>query len=100
MASAPDIPVTVSGVTSASVPSWAGDPTVWLAQMDAFFTANKVTSQNLQYSFLVSSLPPALTVEVKDILTSPPGTYSCDQLKAEIINHSQTQSYRRETISL
>ena len=95
MASPPDMPIAISGVISASVPTWAGDATVWLAQMDAFFAANKVTSQGQRYSLLITSLPPALTAEVKDILTSPPGSFTCEQLKAEIIKRTTFSQQER-----
>ena len=94
MASVPTPSVAVSA-TSASVPSWTGDPIVWLAQMNAFFVANKIAAHHMQYSFIISSLPPALIMEVKDIITSPPGTYTCDQLKCEIIKRTSVSQQER-----
>ena len=79
MASSPALPVAVSAISVIS-PQWCGDAAVWLSQMDSFFSANNVSSPEQRYALLVTSLPPAITAEVKDILISPPGSHTFEQL--------------------
>ena len=67
MASPSATPVAVSAISVIS-PQWSGDAAVWLSQMDSFFYANNVLSPEQRYALLVTSLPSAITTEVKDIL--------------------------------
>ena len=63
--------------------------------MDAYFAANAVSSPELQYSVLISSLPAALIVEVTDIINSSAGTYTCAQLKEQLLKRTSVSQKDR-----
>ena len=69
-------------------PFWPADPEVWFAQTDTQFTTRGITSQKTCFDYVVSSLSPEFTIEVRDLLLRPPDEGPYDTLKAEIIKRT------------
>ena len=62
-----DIEPTTAAI-SASIPSY--NPTnipVWFSQLNALFSAKKITSQTSKYAYVVEKLPTDVAAEVVDL---------------------------------
>ena len=53
-------------------PFWSCDPELWFAQVEAQFATRNVTRQLTKFHYVVGSLTPEVTTEVRDILIRPP----------------------------
>ena len=81
-------PPTVAAVSIKPPPFWPADPEVWFAKVEAQFTTRGVTSQKTRFEYVISSLSPALAMEVRDLLLKPPAETPYDVLKAELIKQT------------
>ena len=78
----------VASVTLKIPPFWPNDPFIWFAQVEAQFHTRQMASQTTKLSYIVSSLPPEIAQEVRDLLLNPPITTPYDTLKSELIKHT------------
>ena len=76
-------------------PFWPADPEVWFAQTDAQFTTRGIISQKTCFDYVVSSLSPDFTIEVRELLLRPPDEGLYDTLKAEIIKRTAASEQRK-----
>lgn len=81
---------------SASIPSY--NPTnipVWFSQLNALFSAKKVTSQVSRYAYVVEKLPTDVAAEVVDLLDQMPEDKPYDKLKNAIIRRMGTSDGKK-----
>lgn len=76
-------------------PAFTGDVNVYFAQLEAHFSANNISSDALRLNILISQLPPALTGEVKDLITAPPPGLTYDLMKAEVLRRTTTSTQKK-----
>ena len=81
---------------SASIPSY--NPTnipVWFSQLNALFSAKKITSQTSKYAYVVEKLPTDVAAEVIDLLDHMPEDKPYDTLKNAIIKRMGTSDGKK-----
>ncbi len=81
---------------SASIPSY--NPTnipVWFSQLNALFSAKKITSQTSKYAYVVEKLPTDVAAEVVDLLDHMPEDKPYDTLKNAIIKRMGTSDGKK-----
>ncbi len=61
-------------------------PELWFLQVEALLSTKKITSDETKYCHLVSTLPPDVAMEVRDVLIAPPSTDKYQFLKNAIIS--------------
>ena len=81
---------TIAAVSVKLPPFWPQDPEVWFAQVEAQFATRGVTAQKLKtkFDYVISSLSPEITMEVRDLLLKPPAENPCDTQKAQLIKRT------------
>lgn len=62
----------------------SNQPSVWFHQTQAAFSARRITSQNLMYSYTVGSLPAEIAEEIDGLLKNPPANKPFECLKESI----------------
>eukprot|EP00794_Sanderia_malayensis_P013035 gene13035-biopygen10394 len=85
----------VSGYSLKLPPFWPNDPVVWFAQVEALFTTRRITTQSTKFSFVISSLPPEIAQEIRDLLLQPPADEPYEHLKAELIKRTSASEQKR-----
>jgi hypothetical protein len=60
-------------------------PAVWFAQAEAQFTLASISSEQTKFCYMISQLDQHYTVEVEDIITSPPEQNPYTTLKTELV---------------
>eukprot|EP00794_Sanderia_malayensis_P012952 gene12952-biopygen10328 len=85
----------VSGYSLKLPPFWPNDPVVWFAQVEALFTTRRITTQSTKFSFVISSLPPEIAQEIRDLLLQPPADEPYEHLKAGLIKRTSASEQKR-----
>ncbi|KAL3225163.1 hypothetical protein MRX96_049335 [Rhipicephalus microplus] len=80
-----DAPPTVSSVDGKLPPFWTADPALWFIQVESQFTVRRITTDLTKYHYVVSSLPPAISSEIRDLLLAPPVENAYATLKETLI---------------
>lgn len=80
-----DAPPTVSSVDGKLPPFWTADPALWFVQVESQFAARRITADLTKYHYVVSSLPPAIASEIRDLLFAPPAENAYATLKETVI---------------
>ena len=91
--SSPPARSTVSAVAIKIPPFWPADPQLWFAQVEAQFSTRNITAERTSFDYVVASLAPEFSLEVRDLILAPPDghPYSKDQL----IKRTATSGQRR-----
>lgn len=92
-----DIP-TPSSVDVKLPPFWTADPALWFIQVESQFAARRITADATKYHYVVSSPPPSIASEIRDLLLSPPADKVYEALKATLIRRvvpSESQRLQR-----
>lgn len=79
-----DVPA-VSVVDLKLPPFWPTDPEVWFIQVEAQFSARRITADLSRYHHVISCLPPGTASEVRDLLIAPPAENAYKTLKDTLI---------------
>ncbi|KAH7973900.1 hypothetical protein HPB49_008085 [Dermacentor silvarum] len=61
------------------------NPQVWFHQIEAQFCLNRITSDTTCYYHVVSVLPPDVTGELSDVLSTPTGATPYQHLKIKVL---------------
>lgn len=80
-----DAPPTVSSVDGKLPPFWTADPALWFIQVESQFAARRITADLTKYHYVVSSLPPAIASEIRDLLLTPPADNAYATLKETLV---------------
>ena len=81
LASTPTPTPTLADVSIKLHPFWPTDPTVWFLQIKAQFNTRGITLQQTRFEYVIVSLSPEITCEVRDLLITPPENRPYDTLK-------------------
>ena len=76
-------------------PFWPNDPIVLFAQVEAQFQTRNITSQSTQYAYVISSLPPDIAQEIRDLFMSLPPTNPYDVLKNTLVQRTSASEQKR-----
>ncbi|XP_072144410.1 uncharacterized protein [Dermacentor andersoni] len=80
-------------------PFWPYRPSTWLLQVDAHFRLRHTASQQSKFLHLVSSLPPDVSYDLADVISSPNPSHPFDTLTASTISRkSQSERTRLQQI--
>lgn len=80
-----DATPTVSAVDGKLPPFWTADPALWFIQVESQFAARRITADLTKYHYVVSSLPPAIASEIRDLLLAPPVENAYATLKETLV---------------
>ena len=98
-AAEPGVPVaavpTIAAVSVKLPPFWPQDPEVWFAQVEAQFATRGVTAQKTKFDYVISSLSPEITMEVRDLLLKRPAENPYDTLKTQLIKCTAASEQRK-----
>ncbi|KAL3197953.1 hypothetical protein MRX96_053852 [Rhipicephalus microplus] len=86
-------PPTVSSVDNKLPPFWTADPALWFIQVESQFAARRIIADLKKYRYVVSSLPPAIASEIRDLLLAPP----VENAYATLKRNPYSQSYALQT---
>lgn len=75
-------------------PFWRQDPLVWFAQVEAEFRSAHIVASSRKFNKIISSLPPDVAMEIRDVIFNPPINSPYEFAKAEIIKRT-TQSEKK-----
>lgn len=82
----PTTPVPLVNSADLKLPSfWHNDPALWFILVEAEFAKRHISSQQTKYYHLITSLPPNVMAEVRDIVVNPPASAPYDSLKEHLI---------------
>ena len=81
--------------TDTRVPFMTNEPVIWFAQLEAGFASKRITSQREKFNYTVSVLPPAVALEVKDIILQPPSSAPYDTLKEQVISRTSVSEQKK-----
>ena len=73
---------------------WPSNPEVWFAQVELQFTTEEISTQEMCYDHVVSSLIPEVA-EVRELLLKPPDDTPYDQLKVQLIKCTAASEQRK-----
>lgn len=82
------VPETIAAVALRLPPFWTADPQLWFLQVEAQFATQRVTADRLRYYHIISSLPPDVAAEVRDLLLHPPEQDAYATLKRSLIQRT------------
>lgn len=74
---------------------WPERPDVWFAQLEAQFALSRIKEDSTKFYHVIANLGNQNTVEVIDIITSPPATQKYEKLKMEIIKRLSASRERK-----
>ncbi|KAL3181862.1 hypothetical protein MRX96_008164 [Rhipicephalus microplus] len=80
-----DAPPTVFSVDGKLPLFWTADPALWFIQVESQFAARRITADLTKYHYVVSSLPPAIASEIRNLLLAPPVENAYATLKETLI---------------
>ena len=78
----------VAAVNVKLLPFRPSDPQIWFAQVEAQFTTRGITVQKTKFDYIVASLAPEFTTEVRDLVLAPPVENPYDTLKEQLIKRT------------
>ncbi len=81
---------TMAAVSIKLPPFWPADPEVWFTQFEAQFTTRGITAPQTRFDYIISSLSPEFTTEVRDLLLKPPAEDPYTTLKTELVKRTAT----------
>ena len=67
-------PSTLAAVAVKLPQFWKQDPHIWFLQVEEQFKKARITTETAKYSYLMTSLPPNIAMDVRDILVCPPSS--------------------------
>ena len=67
---------------------WPADPEVWFTQVEAQFATRGISAQKTKYEYVVASLSPEFTVEVRNFILKPPEMDPYNKLKEQLIKRT------------
>lgn len=75
----------VSRVAIKLPPFWKIDPELWFIQIEAQFSANRITADTTKYNYVVGAIESEVLTQVSDFIKNPPAENKYSELKKRII---------------
>jgi len=85
-------PANVQAVSPQLPPYKPSDPQIWFAQVEAQFSTQRLAIQRTRFDYVVASLTPNITIEIRDFILRPPEENPYDILKAQLIKEQLLQN--------
>ena len=86
---------TISAVAIKIPPFWPADPQLWFAQVEAQFNTRNITAERTRFDYVVASLAPEFSLEVRDLILAPPDRHPYSTLKDQLIKRTAASEQRR-----
>ena len=81
-------PARIAAVNLKLPPFWPADPDLWFAQVEAQFATRGITQQKTRFDYIIASLAPEFTTEVRDLILHPPASHPYDALREQLVQHT------------
>jgi hypothetical protein len=90
----------ILAAVSTKIPAfWPNDPELWFAQVEAQFTASRITLSQTKFNHIISTLSTEVATEVRDVILNPPIEQPYEHLRKTLLERtSQTQRQRLQKL--
>ena len=95
--SSPDLdqPAAVEAVSVKLPDFYHSDPALWFARAECIFSHGGITAQWTKFDYVAAALSEQFSIEVRELLISPPQTEPYTTLKSQLIARTQMSEQKR-----
>eukprot|EP00117_Sycon_ciliatum_P035864 scpid16937/ scgid27099/ len=90
-----DRPPAVAAVSIKLPDFYPSDPALWFARAECLFSHRGITAQRTKFDYVAAALSEQFSMEVRELLISPPQTEPYTTLKSQLIARTQMSEQKR-----